>query len=214
MAKKQRKRHPAGEWRLPPHAEEARASSQRWARIKETESRPHLPGRKTILGMLGVFVLAIGIFLGLLLPANSLVDDLGDRGVTASSLVTGVDNKPKYVKVRFDSPSGTVKTDLSEFAGMVPDVQVGETLTVVYDPKDPSRALSKSWVEDPPYLSLPLLGTAALTLLCTALTVAVILRRRWYIRTFGPPPLANSKTQAASEPKKRKGKAITDLTKP
>ncbi|MFI1484578.1 DUF3592 domain-containing protein [Streptomyces sp. NPDC020747] len=214
MAKKQKKRHPTGEWQLPPHTEETRASSQRWAKIKEAKSRPLLPGRKTILGMLGVSALTIGMFLALLLPANSLVDDLNDRGVTASAVVTGVDNKPKYVKVKFKFSGNTTQTDLYDFAGMQPEVNVGENLMVVYDPRNPNRVLSQDWVDNPPFLSFPILGTALLALVCTAMAVTVILRRRWHLRTFGPPPLTDAKDPSAFEPKKRKGKAATDLTKP
>ncbi|NGO45778.1 DUF3592 domain-containing protein [Streptomyces ureilyticus] len=164
--------------------------------------------------MLGVSVLAIGIFLGLLLPANSLVDDLGDRGVTTSAVVTGVDNKPEHVKVKFKVSGKSIQTDLQDFAGMRPEASVGENLMVVFDPRDPKRVLSQDWVDEPPFLSFPILGTALLALLCTAMAVAVILRRRWYLRTFGSPPLADAKTQPASESKERKGEAATHLTKP
>ncbi|MCW8097340.1 hypothetical protein [Streptomyces tauricus] len=75
---------------------------------------------------------------------------------------------------------------------MRPEVEVGEKLLVVHDPQDPHRVLTKDWVDDPPFLSLPILGTALLALLCSALTVAVVLRRRWHLRTFGAPPHADA----------------------
>ncbi|MEU9183943.1 DUF3592 domain-containing protein [Streptomyces sp. NPDC048484] len=204
-SKKQKRKTSKGKWQLPQHVEDSNAFSIELAAREAELRRPIFPQLRFILAGLGMSLLCLGIFLALLLPAKALTDDLDDRGITTSAVVTEVDDKPKHMKVRFDNSNGTTKADMSEFAGMLPDVKVGENLRVTYDSEDPSRVLSQAWVENPPYLSLPILGTAALTLLCTALMVAVILRRRWYLRTFGPPP---------PRPKKPKGKASTDLTKP
>ncbi|MEU9879308.1 hypothetical protein [Streptomyces phaeochromogenes] len=195
MPKRQKKKRPTSQWQAPPHASKAQESAAWWARKREFEARPPFPELKVILGALSISLLAFGMFLALLIPSKTITDDLGARGVTTASLITGVDNKPKYVKVQFDGPGGVVRTELSEFAGMLPAATVGESLTVVYDPRDPSRVLPLSWVDNPPFTTLPILGTAALTLICVALTAAVILRRCWYLRKFGRPPPSSTKSR-------------------
>ncbi|MEV0981306.1 hypothetical protein [Streptomyces sp. NPDC049915] len=62
----------------------------------------------------------------LCLPANSLLEDLCSRGVTTVAEVIGVDNKPKYVKVRFaQGPERGTEVKLSDYAGMYPDTREG-----------------------------------------------------------------------------------------
>ncbi|MFH8500287.1 hypothetical protein [Streptomyces coeruleorubidus] len=82
---------------------------------------------------------------------NSLVEELGSRGVTVAATVTDVDTKPKCVKVRFvQGPERGTAVELSETAGMLPDAHAGESMLVTYDPTDPSRILARGWVMNLP----------------------------------------------------------------
>ncbi|MCT7352112.1 hypothetical protein N4P33_07980 [Streptomyces sp. 15-116A] len=146
-----------------------------------------LPQRRLILGLFGLFTLCLGMALFFCLPPQTLVQSLRERGITTASTVTGVDNKPKYVEVRFmqGSDKGTV-VRLSDYAGMLPDTRPGELLLVTYDPNDPSRSLAHSWVTDPP-ANVPAYGMFALTGFFLLGTVGVALRRRWILRTPWPP---------------------------
>ncbi|MEU3841762.1 DUF3592 domain-containing protein [Streptomyces sp. NPDC028635] len=165
-------------------------------RVEEWRPRPKLPQRRVILGTFGVSLLCVGMALAFWLPSHSLVHDLRSRGITAAATVSGVDSKPKYVKVRLVSSSraGT-EVRLSDYAGMYPDTRTGTSMLVTYDPKDPSRILARSWVEDPP-ANLPAYGTSALGVVCLCLTAAVTLRRRWILRSFGREVLPTSTDQA------------------
>jgi len=196
MAKKKKKR-PADHYRLPPRAEKARQAA---TKMTDWKPRPILPQRRVILAGLGLSLLCVGMALALWIPSQSLVQDLRSRGVTAAATVTGVDSKPKYVKVRFVSgtKSGT-EVKLSDYAGMYPDTRSGASILVTYDPEDPSRSLAHYWVEDPP-MNLPAYGTSALAVLFLVLTLAVVLRRRWILRTFGPetPPASSAEPDKPS----------------
>ncbi|MEV4788211.1 hypothetical protein AB0K53_22640 [Streptomyces tuirus] len=88
-----------------------------------------------------------------------------------------MDSNPKYVKVRFVSgPRMGTEVKLWDYAGMYPEAHPEEAMLVTYDPEEPSRALSRGWVEDPP-ANLPAFGTSALTLVCLSLTTAATIRR-------------------------------------
>lgn len=139
-----------------------------------------------ILAGFGLFLLCVGMVLFFLLPSRSLVQDLRSRGVSAAATVSGVDSKPKYVKVRLVSgPKAGTEVELSDFAGMLPETQTGASMIVTYDPEDDSRILAQSWVADPP-ANLPAYGTSVLAFVCLVLTAAVTWRRLWILRTFGP----------------------------
>ncbi len=204
MAKKNRKRRPAYQYQLPPKAEHARQAA---ARLAELEPRPMLPQRRMILGAFGMFLLCVGMVLGLWLPAHSLVQDLRSRGVTVAATVTGVDNKPKFVKVRLvQGPKRGTEVELWDYSGMYPDVHVGESLAVTYDPKDPHRSLTRDWVTNPP-VNLPVYGASALAFLVLAGVVAVTLRRCWILRTWPPQPSDPTQPEQTGSKKVR-------LTKP
>ncbi|MER5829239.1 DUF3592 domain-containing protein [Streptomyces sp. NPDC002130] len=144
--------------------------------------------------MFFLFLLCVGMVLALVLPSRSLVQDLRSRGVSAAATVVGVDSKPKYVKVRLVSgPKTGTEVKLWDYAGMLPETQAGASIIVMYDPEDPSRILARSWVEDPP-ANVPAYGTSALAVVFLGLTTAVVWRRLWILRTFGPeePPASST----------------------
>ncbi|MEU0176883.1 DUF3592 domain-containing protein [Streptomyces massasporeus] len=190
MTKKRRK-NTAKQYQLPPHIKRAH---QEVAEAKAWKPRPPLPQVRVILVGFGLFLLCVGMALFFLLPSHSLVQDLRSRGVSAAATVVGVDSKPKYVKVRLvSSPKAGTEVKLWDYAGMLPETQTGASMIVTYDPEDPSRILAQSWVEDPP-ANLPAYGTSALAVICLGLTTAVIWRRLWILRTFGPeePPASST----------------------
>ncbi|MFH9065781.1 hypothetical protein ACH4GM_31945 [Streptomyces coeruleorubidus] len=190
MTNKKRRRY-TDDYQLPPRREEARKSAARAAGWKP---RPKLPQRRAILAMSGVFLLCVGITLGLWLPSHSLVQDLRSRGVNSAATVVGVDSKPKYVKVRLVSgPRAGSEVKLSDYAGMYPDVHTDAALVVTYDRDDPSRILARAWVVDPPP-NLPVYATSALALLCLGLATAVIWRRLWILRKLGSDEPSGSST--------------------
>lgn len=199
-----RKKRPADQYRLPPQVEEARQAA---AKVAGWKPRPKLPQRRVILGGFGMFLLCVGMALALWIPPNSLVRDLRSSGVTAAATITGVDSKPDYVKVRFvNGAESGIEVKLSDYAGMYPDTHAGASMLVTYDPEDPSRSLAHDWVEDPP-LNLPVYGTSALALLFLTLAVAVVLRRRWVLRTFGPD--TSSRPSASGEKPSSGGVRLT-----
>ncbi|MGA5135668.1 hypothetical protein [Streptomyces azureus] len=178
-------------YQLPPHVEEARRAV---ARVAAWKLRPPLPQRRVILGMPGIFLLCVGVTLLLWLPPHYLVQDLRSRGVDSAATVVDVDSKPEFVKVRLLSgPKAGTEVKLSDYAGMYPDTHTDAALVVTYDRDDPSRILTRAWVEDPP-ANLPAYGTSALAVLCLGLATAVIWRRLWILRTFGPdePPSSSA----------------------
>jgi hypothetical protein len=137
-----------------------------------------------ILTGLGLFLLCVGMVLSFLLPPRSLVQDLRSRGVSAAATVVGVDSKPKYVKVRLvSSPQAGTEVKLWDYAGMLPETQTGASMIVTYDPEDPTRILTQSWVKDPP-ANLPAYGTAAIAAFFLLGTVALVFRRRWILRNW------------------------------
>ncbi|CCK28252.1 hypothetical protein BN159_3873 [Streptomyces davaonensis JCM 4913] len=194
MAKKQRKRNREREYVIPPHIEEHR---QRSARMRGWKPHPPLPQRRVVLGGFGLFLICAGFSLALWLPAHFLAQDLRSQGVTAAARVIGVDDNPAHVKVRFvQGPKSGTEVDLWDYAGMYPDVNVGDPMLVTYDPKDPQRSLARNWVSNPP-ANLPAYGTSALALLALGLTVIVIVRRRKILRMReAPTPEAVSLTKS------------------
>ncbi|MDT9701468.1 hypothetical protein [Streptomyces sp. P17] len=184
MADKKKKRT-RDQYQLPSHVEKARQAT---ATVDAFKPRPRIPQRRMIFGVFGVFLLAVGVALSFWLPPRSLVQDLRSQGVTVAATVTGVDNKPKYVKVRFvQGPESGTEVKLTDYVGMYPDAHTGDSMLVTYDPEDPSRILAQSWVADPP-ANLPAYGTSAIALLLLAGVVAVVFRRRWILRTWPQQP--------------------------
>ncbi|MEU5522461.1 DUF3592 domain-containing protein [Streptomyces sp. NPDC047860] len=140
-----------------------------------------------ILGVLGGGLLCVALALAFWLPSRFLVQDLRDTGVTVSAHVTKVDNKPKYVQVKFlqGELSGT-EEKLWDYAGMLPDVHPGDALIVTYDPDDPHRSLPHAWVTDPP-ANLPAYGSSAIAaFLFTGAVVGTFRRRRLLTRSSPP----------------------------
>lgn len=178
MAKKQRKRSPSSFQNPQSSARSATAKEAARKVAEESDPRPLLPQLRLIFTLVGLGILCIVIFLALWLPSKAVVDDLRSRGVTATATVTKVDDKPETVEVRFRSSGETVTENLHDYAGMHPEVQVGQPLAVRYDPQNPSRVLTESWVNSPPLVNLPMLGTAALALLLLAAAAFLALRRR------------------------------------
>jgi hypothetical protein len=183
MARKKRPRRRNDQYQLPQRV----AAAQRYAAaVAEYKPRPEPPQRRLIAVALGMFLLCLGMALFFWMSARSLVHDLRANGVTVAATVTGSDNKPKYVRVRYiQGENSGEEVKLSEYAGMLPDLRADDALLVTYDPEDPSRVLSRSWVISPP-LNLPAYGTSALALFTFGLTVAVVVRRRWILRTPWP----------------------------
>ncbi|MEU0893236.1 DUF3592 domain-containing protein [Streptomyces massasporeus] len=137
-----------------------------------------------ILAIFGLFLLCLGMILTFVLPSHFLVQDLRSRGVSAAATVVGVDSKPKYVKVRLvSSPQAGTEVKLSDYAGMLPETQTGASMIVTYDPEEPSRILTQSYVKDPPP-NLPAYGTAAFAAFFLLGTVALVFRRRWILRNW------------------------------
>ncbi|GAB2780252.1 hypothetical protein GCM10027073_11180 [Streptomyces chlorus] len=170
-----KKKHPSDQYHLPPHV----AKEQRLAAMRAVWMPcPELPQRRLILGIFGIFLLGLVLSLALWLPPHFLLRDLRARGITVAAVVTGVDNKPKYVKVRLaQGPKSGTEVKLGDYAGMYPDTQTGDIMLVTYDPKNPSRSLSHSWVIDPPF-NVPAYGISALTTFFLTGTVVMTLRRR------------------------------------
>ncbi|MFJ5731583.1 hypothetical protein [Streptomyces paradoxus] len=111
-----------------------------------------------------------------------------------------MDSKPKYVEVRFVSgPQMGEEVKLTDYAGMYPESSPGGSILVTYDPEQPSRVLSRDWVEDPP-ANLPAYGTSALTLVFLSLATAVTIRRIRILRSSGPGPQTKSLSETDTRP--------------
>jgi hypothetical protein len=183
MAKKRRKRRPADEYQLPPRVEQARQAKARATKFRPS---PELPQWRVVWTGLGMFALCTGMALSFWIPARSTVQHLRSQGVTVAAIVISTDEKPKYVKVRLvQGPKSGTEVKLVDYAGMYPDTHTGASMLVTYDPHDVSQSLAHDWVVDPP-ANLPAYGTSALAVVFLGLTVAVLRRRRWVLRTFGP----------------------------
>ncbi|MFF7910665.1 hypothetical protein [Streptomyces sp. NPDC007914] len=132
------------------------------------------------------------------LTAHSVLQDLRSEGVTVAARVIGVDNKPKRVQIRLaQGPASGLEADLGDYAGMYPDVNVGDPMLVTYDPKDIRRSLDQRWVRNPPP-NLPAYGASAMSLFFLAGTVVAMLRRHRLVRmhdTATPPPPATPLTK-------------------
>lgn len=189
-----RKKRP---YQLPPKVAHAQ---QLAARVAEYKPRPDPPTLRLILGLFGLWALCLGMALLFWFSPRPLVHDLRDRGITVAAEVTAVDNKPKYVQVRFvHGPDRGTTVKLSEYAGMLPETRTGDSLLVTYDRKNPSRSLAAAWVTHPPP-NWPAYGTSALAVLTFGLTTAVVLRRRWILRTPWPPDPFAPEEPGASPP--------------
>ncbi|MGW4022733.1 hypothetical protein [Streptomyces sp. NPDC005009] len=170
------KKRLADQHQVPPRVLKAQ---QLAARRRTWETRPLIPRPRQILGVLGMSVLCAGLALAFWIPSRSLVQDLRDGGVTVAARVTGVDSKPKYVRVEFvQGPKSGTEVELWDYAGMLPDVHPGDAVVVTYDPGDPHRSLPHAWVTDPPP-NLPAYGSSAIAaFLFTGAAVGTIRRRR------------------------------------
>ncbi|WP_318280192.1 hypothetical protein [Streptomyces griseoloalbus] len=136
-----------------------------------------------ILGVLGGFLLSLGLALFFWLPSQALIHDLRAEGITVAATVTGVDSKPRYVKVRLvQGPRSGTETDLWDYAGMLPAAHSGDSMIVTYDPEDPSRVLMHSWVIDPP-TNLPAYGASAVAVFFLTAALVGTVRRRRILRT-------------------------------
>ncbi|MDT0394562.1 MULTISPECIES: DUF3592 domain-containing protein [Streptomyces] len=140
-----------------------------------------------ILGVLGGSLLCLVLALFFWLPSRTLVHDLRADGVTVVATVIGVDDQPRYVRVRFaQGPRSSAEEELWDYAGMLPDVHSGDSLTVTYDPDDPSHVLPRIWVIDPP-TNLPAYAAFTLAALFLAGALVGAVRRRLLL-THSPPP--------------------------
>ncbi len=147
---------------------------------------PRLPSWRAILVFLIGFLVMFGILLAYMVQAASLVSQLRDRGVTTLGVVKSVDNKPKYLEVEYRTDSGKELVRLKEIAGMLPEAAPGDSLLITYDPQHPATALSRAWVEEPPYLSLPILGTALVAAFFLVGGGFLAVRRRQLLRSSAP----------------------------
>ncbi|MET9253165.1 hypothetical protein [Streptomyces sp. NPDC003717] len=178
-----KKRRPRDRYQLPGKVAQAQLSA---AERAEWKPRPLVPRRRVVLGIFGMFLVLAGAALAFWLPPRALVNDLRDRGLTVAATVTGVDNKPKYVKVEFlQGPKAGTEVELWDYAGMYPEVHTGDAMLVTYDPNDLHRSLPHRWVADPP-ANLPAYGSSALALFFLSGTIAVALRRRWILKNWPP----------------------------
>ncbi|WP_217140664.1 hypothetical protein [Streptomyces sp. AC627_RSS907] len=173
--------------------------------------RPYVASNRTLLGIFCSFILCAGLAFAFWLPSRSLVHDLRSSGSNAAAVVIAIDNKPKYVKIRFltGTASGT-EVKLSDYAGMYPDVANGDSMLVTYKPNDPSRVLSKSWVSAPP-ANLPAYGMSAGAGFFLVGTIVAVLRRRWVLRNWPSDPAA---TDSAGPERPGPPDKTVSLTKP
>ncbi|WP_148663821.1 DUF3592 domain-containing protein [Streptomyces ambofaciens] len=205
MAKK--KRRAVDRYQLPPSVV---AAQQLAAKRRDTlKPRPYVATNRTILGIFCTFLLCAGLALAFWIPPRSLVHDLRSGGDTTAAIVTGVDNNPKYVEVEFvTGPEAGSKVRLSDYAGMYPDVDTGDSILVAYDPDDPSLALAERWVTHPPF-NLPAFGATACALFILVGMVWGLIRRRWILKNWpaDPPVAPEKKTEPTPD-------APVSLTKP
>ncbi|MFI8302690.1 DUF3592 domain-containing protein [Streptomyces sp. NPDC085927] len=189
MEKKKKKRS-RDDWTLPPKSAERQSLDRESKQFRTAVRQPPLPQRRLILTL---FVMALGscvAFLVFWLPSQSLVNDLRSRGVSVAAEITA-SPKNKYgeagnVKVRFSGPNGEVETVLGDWGGKRPEgLLEGAAVPVTYDPREPTRVLTAEWVEDPPFMTLPMLITLAFTPLLLGGTILLVMRRRKLLKERG-----------------------------
>ncbi|MFF7977636.1 DUF3592 domain-containing protein [Streptomyces sp. NPDC007901] len=167
MAKKKRTRRAPGDWTPPPKAAEQKTRLDR-TRRKFADARRPVPQRRLIATLSVLFVVALGGFLVFFLPSHELVGDLRSRGVATWAEVTSSPRdkfgSPGNIRLRFDVGRREVDTTLSDWGGKRPDgLTTGSTVSVTYDPHDPTRVLTTAWVKHPPAMTLPMLVFLVLT---------------------------------------------------
>ncbi|WP_258308288.1 DUF3592 domain-containing protein [Streptomyces sp. NWU339] len=181
MGKK--KKRSRADWTPPPKSAE-QVAFETDLRIRRLRlGQPTVPKRRVILGVFAVALMAGGMFLGFLLPSESLVSDLRSRGVSVWAEVTASPrNKygsPGNIKVKFDGPEGEMETSLYDWGGMRPEGLFQKAVvSVTYDPRDPTRVLTTAWVKDPPMMTMPMLVALLAFLFFMAGTIFITIRRR------------------------------------
>ncbi|MGW7818682.1 DUF3592 domain-containing protein [Streptomyces puniciscabiei] len=156
--------------------------------------QPALPPIRLILALFATSLACFGAFLVFFLPAHSLVSDLRSRGVSTWAEVTS-SPRDKFgsagnVKVQFNAPKGEIDATLSDWGGRRPDGLVpGTTVSVTYDPHDPTRVLTTAWVKHPPSMTLPMLVSLVMGVVLLAGAALVTMRRR-ALRKAGERPEA------------------------
>ncbi|MFG3291279.1 DUF3592 domain-containing protein [Streptomyces sp. NPDC048179] len=161
MAKKKRTRRSGNDRNLPPKVAEQKARLDA-SRRKINRMRQPVPKRRAIVTLFALFIFTSGGFLVFLLPSHVLVSDLRSRGVATWAEVTSSPRdkfgSPGNIKLRFDVGKREVDTTLSDWGGKRPEgLTTGSTVSVTYDPHDPTRVLTTAWVKDPPAMTLPML---------------------------------------------------------
>jgi hypothetical protein len=179
---KKKKRSSRSEWTIPPKVVKQNARRLELRRAVFDRQRK-VPRWRLIIALFAAFAIMIGMFLGFLIPSQSLVGDLQSRGVSAWAEVTS-SSRDKYgspgnIKVRFDGPDGEIETRLHDWGGMRPEGMIsGSRVSVIYDPRDPDRVLTSEWVNRPPVVTLPMLVTLLVSLFFLAGAIAGTVRRR------------------------------------
>ncbi|GAB2458752.1 DUF3592 domain-containing protein [Streptomyces incanus] len=185
MGKK--KRRTRADWTPPPKSAEREALEAEWRRRRFQSRQPLVPKRRVILGVFAMSLITGGMFLGFLLPSESLVSDLRSRGVSVWAEVTASPRdkygNPGNVKVKFDGPEGEMETSLYDWGGMRPEgLTPGGLVSVTYDPRDPARVLTTAWVKDPPMMTLPMLVVLLIFLFFLIGSIVGLIRRRVLLR--------------------------------
>ncbi|GAB2780148.1 hypothetical protein GCM10027073_11040 [Streptomyces chlorus] len=181
MGKK--KRRSRGDWTPPPKSAEQVAFEADSRRRHLQLRQPPVPKRRVILGVFAMALMTGGIFLGFLLPSESLVSDLRSRGVSVWAEVTASPRdkygNPGNIKVKFDGPEGEMETSLYDWGGMRPEGLVpGGLVSVTYDPRDPARVLTTAWAKNPPMMTMPMLVVLLAFFFSLICSIAGVIRRR------------------------------------
>ncbi|MFJ5155505.1 DUF3592 domain-containing protein [Streptomyces sp. NPDC088353] len=185
MGKKKRSRD---DWTPPPKSAERRAAEAELRKLRAGERQAPLPQRRLVAAIFLMAVAAIGAFLVLWLPSHSLVDDLRSRGVSvAAEIVTSPRDRfgsPGNIRIRFNDPKrGAQEIALSDWGGRRPaGLVAGSSVSVTYDPRDPSRVLTTKWVQNPPAMTLPMPVSLALAPVLLAGATFLALRRRTVLK--------------------------------
>ncbi|MEU7383854.1 DUF3592 domain-containing protein [Streptomyces sp. NPDC042207] len=185
MGKKKRSRD---DWTPPPKSAERLAAEAELRKLRAGERQTPLPQRRLVAAIFLMAVAAFGAFLVLWLPSHSLVDDLRSRGVSVAAEIVGSPRdrfgSPGNIRIRFADPErGAQETALSDWGGRRPAGLVeGSSVSVTYDPRDPSRVLTTKWVRSPPAMTLPMLVSLVLAPVLLAGAVFLAIRRRMVLK--------------------------------
>ncbi|MFJ6563425.1 DUF3592 domain-containing protein [Streptomyces sp. NPDC091412] len=185
MGKKKRSRD---DWTPPPKSAERLAAEAEVRKLRAGGRQTPLPQRRLVAAIFLMAVAAAGAFLVLWLPSHSLVDDLRSRGVSvAAEIVDSPRDKfgsPGNIRIRFNDPKrGEQETALSDWGGRRPaGLAAGSSVSVTYDPRDPSRVLTTKWVQNPPAMTLPMLVSVVLAPVLLAGAIFLAIRRRTVLK--------------------------------